>query len=337
MSRAKTRDGGGGANHTDERDDSADARWIEAVVVDVTELADRIVVVTLAAMRPAIALPRWTPGAHIDVKLDTDIVRQYSLCGNTCEPTWRIAVLNQHAGRGGSARVHRLRPGDWVPVSYPRNHFRLEPAPEYLFVAGGIGISPILSMLRAAEEMGVPWTLHYGARNSSSMAFREEVAQYGDRVRLHRQDEEGLPDWSAIVAKQSADTVVYACGPPGLLSVLHDAASTRPAGSLRTELFGAADPAADGSDMPFEIHCRASRVSTIVNPGETIIEALERAGGVVVAASCREGVCGTCEVAVLDGTPLHRDAVLTAEEREAGDVMMICVSRARGKGLVLDV
>ncbi|MGP3776186.1 PDR/VanB family oxidoreductase [Streptomyces sp. SDT5-1] len=291
------------------------------------------------AAREGRSLPAWSPGAHIDVVLSRDLVRQYSLSSAPEDAGWRIAVLREPDGRGGSAYLHdRVREGDTLLVSAPRNTFALDlDAPRPVFVAGGIGITPILPMVAAAERAGVDWRLLYLGRCADSMAFTAELAAYGDRVRLHRDDESGVADLAAeLDAMGAADAPVYACGPAGLLAAVQEYTAAHPASRLTLERFAAApDSQQRGDDRPFTVETGDGR-EIAVAAGRSIVDALADAG-VRTLTSCREGVCGTCETAVLDGVPDHRDQLLSEEERAAGDVMMICVSRCRGDRLVLDV
>ncbi len=279
-------------------------------------------------------LPVWEPGAHIDVVLGPDLERQYSLCGDPADrDAWRIAVLREPDGRGGSAHVHgQLGQGDKVRVRGPRNHFALRPAPRYRFVAGGIGITPILPMLAAAEAAGAEWTLLYGGRSRESMAFAEELARYGDRVTIAPQDETGLLDLASVLDDVPEGTLVYCCGPGALL----DAVEARcPAGVLHVERFQPKEQET-GENTEFEVELAQSGRTLTVLKDVSVLDTV-RAAGVEVLFSCTEGTCGTCETDVLDGTPDHRDSVLTDEERESGETMLICVSRCRGKRLVLDL
>ncbi|MFI7454806.1 PDR/VanB family oxidoreductase [Nonomuraea sp. NPDC049714] len=284
------------------------------------------------------ALPAWTPGAHIDLVLPGDVVRQYSLCGDPAERTaWRIAVLREPGGRGGSALVHELIPGTTVTVRGPRNHFPLQPAPRYLFIAGGIGITPILPMIAAADAAGAEWRLLYGGRTAASMAFTRELrAAHGDRVDLRPQDEHGLLDLESLLAEGTPDTLVYCCGPAPLLDAVEKHCAGRPPGTLHVERFtpkDAGDPLLTGS---FEVELAGTGLTCTVPPDRSILEVLEEAG-VQVLTSCREGTCGTCETGVLAGTVDHRDSLLTPEEQAVGDTMLICVSRAACPKLVLDL
>ncbi|WP_369264072.1 2Fe-2S iron-sulfur cluster-binding protein [Streptomyces sp. R35] len=279
-------------------------------------------------------LPCWEPGAHIDVVLGPDLERQYSLCGDPADRrAWRVAVLREPDGRGGSAYVHgQLGQGDKVRVRGPRNHFALKPAPRYRFVAGGIGITPILPMLAAAEEAGAEWTLLYGGRTRESMAFTEELGRYGDRVRIAPQDETGLLDLASVLDGVPEGTLVYCCGPGALLDAVEERC---PAGVLHVERFQPKSQEA-GGNTEFEVVLDRSG-QTLTVPSDASVLDTVRAAGVEVLFSCTEGTCGTCETDVLEGTPDHRDSVLTEEEREAGETMLICVSRCLGKRLVLDL
>ncbi|MFB6849127.1 PDR/VanB family oxidoreductase [Streptomyces sp. NPDC056373] len=279
-------------------------------------------------------LPAWEPGAHVDVLAAPGLERQYSLCGDPADRSaWRIAVLRERPGRGGSAHVHeQLREGEKVRVRGPRNNFRLEPAPRYRFVAGGIGITPILPMLAAAETAGADWTLLYGGRTRGSMAFAEELGRYGDRVTIAPEDESGLLDLPSVLDDVPEGTLVYCCGPGPLL----DAVEARcPSGVLRVERFRPKEQES-GGETAFEVELAQSGRTLTVAPDVSVLDAV-RAAGVEVLYSCTEGTCGTCETDVLDGEPDHRDSVLSEDERAAGETMMICVSRCRGKRLVLDL
>ena len=279
-------------------------------------------------------LPAWEPGAHVDVLLEPGLERQYSLCGDPADRSaWRVAVLRESAGRGGSAHVHeQLGEGANVRVRGPRNNFALEPAPRYRFVAGGIGITPILPMLAAAEAAGAEWTLLYGGRTRGSMAFGAELGRYGDRVTFAPEDETGLLDLASVLDDVPEGTLVYCCGPGPLL----DAVEARcPSGVLRVERFRPKEQETGGTTA-FEVELARSGRTLTVAPDVSVLDAVREAG-VEVLYSCTEGTCGTCETDVLDGEPDHRDSVLTEDERAAGETMLICVSRCRGKRLVLDL
>jgi ferredoxin-NADP reductase len=306
------------------------------------------------------ALPEWTPGAHVDLVLAPDLVRQYSLCGDPADRThWRIAVLREPAGRGGSARVHdTLRTGDTVRVRGPRNRFPLEPATRYLFVAGGIGITPLLPMLASAEAAGADWRLVYGGRTAASMAFAAELrAAHGDRVSLHPQDEHGLLDLDRLLgeppdseppgSEPPAGTLVYCCGPGALLDEVHRRTAHWPAGVLHVERFTPEAPAGntptpeapatDGhTDHEFDVELALSGLTLRVPADRSVLDVLEQ-HGVPVLSSCRAGTCGTCETTVLAGRVDHRDSLLTEPERAAHDTMFLCVSRAACPKLLLEL
>ncbi|GII25058.1 PDR/VanB family oxidoreductase [Planosporangium mesophilum] len=301
-------------------------------------IADDVVVLTLRDAG-ANELPEWTPGAHIDILTGDSMSRQYSLCGDPADRgAWRIAVLRDPASRGGSRFVHDgLSVGSTVGVRGPRNHFPLQPAERYLFVAGGIGITPILPMIAAAESRGAPWRLLYGGRRRASMAFVDELGRYGDRVLIRPEDEYGLLDLASVLAQPRTDTLVYACGPEPLLRAVEEHCGHWPAGSLHVERFTAKtfDDEPAGADT-FEVEFKRSGVTATVPPDKSIMEVAEEAG-IFVLSSCMEGTCGTCETTVVEGEPVHRDSILTPQEQAAGDTMMICVSRCRSPRLVLDL
>ena len=303
-------------------------------------LAEGVVALSLED-RTGRPLPGWTPGAHVDLVLGASLVRQYSLCGSpTDTKTWRIAVLRDPQSRGGSDLVHdELQVGSSVRVRGPRNHFPLVSAPRYQFIAGGIGITPILPMIEAAEAAGAQWQLAYGGRTRDSMAAVEHLSAYGERVTIWPQDEQGLLDLPGILGRPREDTLVYCCGPEALLSAVEGACAAWPTGALHLERFAAkpgADEPAPGALESFEVVCKRSGVTVTVPAGRSVFEVLDDAG-VSVLGSCMEGICGTCEAAVIEGTPDHRDSVLTAEEQECNDAMMLCVSRSLSTRLVLDL
>ena len=280
----------------------------------------------------------WTPGSHIDLMLPGNQVRQYSLCGDRRDAdTYRIAILREPDGRGGSSYVHdQLEVGDLVGIGGPRNNFRLVPATHYLFVAGGIGITPILAMVRAAEAMGSSWELLYGGRTRASMAYLDELEQYGARVRVVPQDVDGLLDLRAAVASLPDGAGVYCCGPSPLLTAVTGVCAGLPGGALRIERFVAQEQSAPVRSTPFEVELASSGTVVTVDPESTVVDALASAG-VPVLTSCRQGICGTCETGVLAGEPDHRDSLLDEDERRRGRTMFVCVSRACSDRIVLDL
>jgi ferredoxin-NADP reductase len=305
------------------------------VVAERAQVASETISLTLRHPQGA-PLPDWQPGAHIELLLDDELMRTYSLCGDPADRTaWRIAVLRTADSRGGSQYVHdKLHPGVRLDVRGPRNNFPLRPARRYLFVAGGIGITPLLPMTAAAEAAGARWRLLYGGRSRASMAFADQLAAYGPRVLLRPQDEYGLLDLDAFLGEPDEDTLVYCCGPEPLLAALEKRCRAWRAEALQVERFRAQEQPAPGP--AFEVVCAQSGITVQVPPEHSVLSAV-RAAGVDAPFSCAEGICGTCETEVLEGEPDHRDSVLSTEEREAGETMMICVSRAHGPRLVLDL
>jgi len=226
-----------------------------------------------------------------------------------------------------------LEVGSVVQTRGPRNAFGLEPADRYHFIAGGIGITPILPMIEALAVRGVEWSLVYGGRSRSAMAFLDRLAVHGERVEVVAEDEHGMMDLDRSLLVDDG-TLVYCCGPAGML----DAVSARAevADRVRMERFAAPAAEVDGDDRPFDVVLERSGMELHIEPGQSILTACQ-AVGVDVPCSCTEGICGTCETDVLEGVPDHRDHVLSPEERESGETMMVCVSRARTDRLVLDL
>jgi ferredoxin-NADP reductase len=301
------------------------------------QIAEGIVLVDLAHPSGA-RLPDWTPGAHVDLLLPDGRTRQYSLCGDRWDAyRYRIGVLRVPDGRGGSAWVHdRLRVGDTVDLGGPRNNFPLVPARRYLFVAGGIGITPLLPMIHQADLVGADWHLVYAGRRRATMAFLDDLAGYGDRVHLVPGDERPRPDLHDLLREVRDGLRVYCCGPAGMLDDVAAACGHWPAYTLRTERFVNPRQDAPVRDEPFEVVLARRGVNVTVAPGTTVLDAVRRVG-VDLLSSCMEGTCGTCETGVVSGLVDHRDALLTDDERAEGARMFPCVSRSRGDRLVLDL
>jgi ferredoxin-NADP reductase len=309
----------------------------DLTIVAADEVATDVLALTLAAADGS-ALPPWTPGAHIDLVLGDDLIRQYSLCGSPSDSTqWRVGVLRAPDSRGGSKAVHaELREGGTARVRGPRNHFPMVSSPRYLFVAGGIGITPMLPMIAAAEAAGAEWRLVYGGRSRASMAFLDELAVYGDKVTVLPQDEAGIPDLDALLGSPEPGTLVYACGPTGLLDAVEErCAASWPTGALHLERFSAKTSETSGNTA-FELVLQRSGL-TLEVPADASVYEVCKAAGVSVVGSCLEGVCGTCETEVVDGDVDHRDSILNEAERASNEFMMICVSRCRSGRLTLDL
>ena len=322
---------------------AAESHELELVLDSVAgETADVLVLELRRA--DASALPAWAPGAHIDLVLPSGKIRQYSLCGDVADTSrYRVAVLRETAGRGGSEEIHAIaKSGLTVRARGPRNHFALVDAPRYLFVAGGIGITPILPMIKTAESAGRPWRLVYGGRTRGSMGFVKEIAsRTGGTVTLLPQDEAGLPDLDALLSEAGPDAAIYGCGPAGMLKALKEAAAQHGrASALHIESFSAPDdvmpPAGGAGDTPFEVELRKSGVVLQVPADRSLADVLQDAG-IDVSFSCQEGYCGTCETRVLEGVPDHRDTILTEDEKAAGNIMMVCCGRSRTPRLVLEL
>ncbi|MFI9720168.1 PDR/VanB family oxidoreductase [Streptomyces sp. NPDC052396] len=314
---------------------------IELVVRSRTGLARSVVEFELAAPDGS-RLPEGTPGAHIDLVLPSGRIRQYSLYPGADPGAWYIAVLRETGGRGGSSELHdEVVPGTRLRALGPRNRFPLHPADDLLFIAGGIGITPLLPMIGEAERRGTRWRLAYGGRSRASMAFLPQLARYGARVTTVPQDEDGPLDLDALFGALPAGALVYCCGPEGLLEAVRQRCRELPPGTLHTERFSAAPEAGPGpdeeaADAAFDVVLARSGRTVRVPAGAPVLQAVREAG-VQVLVSCEQGTCGTCETGVLQGVPEHRDSLLTEEERAAGDLMLICVSRSLTPRLVLDL
>ena len=315
---------------------SGEESEIDVLVETVEVAAERVAVLTLRDPAGG-QLRAWSPGAHIDLIMPDGKFKQYSLCGVPGDrDSWRIGVLLDMDGSGVSRYIHHdLKEGTVLRARGPRNHFPLSDVPEYLFIAGGIGITPILAMVQQVEARGKNWKLVYGGRTRNSMAFLDELSSYGDRVTAWPEDEKGLIELEQLLPALSPEGLVYCCGPQPLLDAIEKAAQVWAPKRLRVERFSA-KPIDHSNNQPIEVHLEISGLTLQVQADESILEVARRAGASTVS-SCGEGVCGTCETMVLDGIPDHRDSVLSEDEREEGDSMMICVSRALSQQLVLDL
>jgi cytochrome P450/ferredoxin-NADP reductase len=314
---------------------------LELVITQAEAVAADVVSVSLARAGGG-PLPQWAPGAHVDLRLPSGRVRQYSLCGDPRDRDhYRVAVLRETDGRGGSVELHALaRAGVPVTMRGPRNHFSLVSAVDYLFLAGGIGITPILAMVRSVVGQGARSRVVYGGRSRSSMAFRDELLELaGERAELVPQDERGLPDLAAALASAGPDTAIYCCGPAGMIAAVERECTRLGIGDrLHVERFTAGvevafDPA---SNTEFEVHLARSEKTLRVPADRRLIEVIREAVP-GLSYDCEKGYCGSCETRVLAGQPEHRDSVLTAEERAASRTMMICVGRCSTPRLVLDL
>ncbi len=311
-------------------------------VARIADVTPRIKSVELVAAGGG-ALPAFTAGAHVDVKLGNGEERSYSLLNEPTEThRYVIAVLRETDSRGGSTFVHdQLRAGDVLPSSEPINNFALNEAGErHILIAGGIGITPLLAMTRRLSARGLDFTLHYCARSRAEAAFFDEIeAALGPRLVAHFDGGDisrGL-DVAALLKERPAAAHIYVCGPPGLIRAVREATGHWPKGSVHYELFrgSEADIAPRSSDQGFDVVLKRAGKTLHVPVGKSILETLAGAG-IKVKTLCKEGVCGTCRVGLVSGRADHRDEVLTDEERERN--IQVCVSRALpGETLVLDL
>ncbi|ALG86119.1 PDR/VanB family oxidoreductase [Gordonia phthalatica] len=311
--------------------------FFEVTVRQVKLEADNVVSIEVVPDRGL--LPAYEPGAHLDLMLPSGLIRQYSLCSPPGDRSfYRIAVLREPNGRGGSEEIHETAlVGKRVQIRGPRNHFALDPSPRYLFIAGGIGITPMLAMVIRAEREKSPYELVYVGRTLDAMAFRDRLAT-GPHVRVAVTSETGRPDLAALVADAGDDTLIYACGPAEMLAALEKACSEAgKSDRLRLEKFEsdgeAAAEAASGAS--FEVELAKSGVVLTVAEDQGLLEVIEPHCDIMT--SCEDGFCGTCETQVLAGVPEHHDTILSEKEREAGKTMMVCVGRCQSSRLVLDL
>jgi ferredoxin-NADP reductase len=310
----------------------------DAVVVARAMLTPDIVELALQATpgSPSFGSEAWQPGSHVDVQIPGGAWRQYSLVGNVDDAVWKICVLHEPNGRGGSVYLHGINVGDHIVVRGPRNNFPLRPARRHRFLAGGIGVTPLISLAKQAIASGSDVTFTYCGRSRAAMAFLPELrALLGDRLIVHPDDETGLPNIAALLAEVEPETLIYACGPGGMLDAAVNATGHWPAGALQIERFVPVNTA-HGPDIEFEVEVASTGKSYTVPVSASILEVLLD-NGIQVLSSCAEGTCGTCETVVLDGIVDHRDSVLSPEEHELSETMMICVSRARGPRLKLEL
>ena len=314
------------------------ARTDQLVVVDRIERSTSVLEFVLERADGS-RLPDWAPGAHIDVVLPSGKIRQYSLCGDRWAPhQYRIAVQRDDGGTGGSMEIHdKVQLGDVVSFGGPRNNFRLAPATQYRFIAGGIGITAVLPMIEQAERLRLEWQLLYLGKTADRMAYRNLAEQYPNRVTMHTSADNGRTSIRQWLGALPEDTMVYACGPEAMLEALPEQCPEElPPQFLRTERFTNTLAEATSSSEPYEIVLdRSGRV--IHAPGTTPVTQVLAEAGVDVITSCAKGVCGTCEVEVVEGEIDHRDAILDDDERAANTCMFPCVSRALSKRLVLDL
>ncbi|MDY0748091.1 PDR/VanB family oxidoreductase [Paucibacter sp. R3-3] len=306
--------------------------------------AEGIISIELRPATPEVEFPPFEAGSHVDLHLANGLVRSYSLCNSAADRgRYVIGVLNDRKSRGGSRYVHQqLRVGMTLPISPPRNNFRLEEsAPHSVLVAGGIGVTPMLSMLKRLSGQGLSVEMIYCARNRREAAFCDEIAaicaERGVTLAWHFDEEAGAPPKLAeLLVGKGADSHFYCCGPTPMLDAFEKACEQLGCSNVHIERFAAIHVEAPAAVQSFVVQCAKSDRTVEVPPGKSILDSLIDAG-LKPDHSCKEGVCGACETRVIDGLPDHRDGVLSKKEREAGKTMMICVSSCKSERLVLDI
>lgn len=310
------------------------SKLTQARVVSKRQVADAIVEIEFVGDRSP--LPTWEPGAHTDVHLPNGLIRQYSLMQGESDPNaWRIAVLREDHGRGGSEYLaDKLAVGQFVSLGEPRNHFHFDANAPLCFIGGGIGVTPLIPMAEAAERAGADWELHYLGRSRSHLAYVDYlVERFGSKIVLHIADESTRLDLLELLAERTPDTEVYCCGPERLLDALEQGMGESEL--LHLERFAPKDQEF-APNRAFTVVAEKSGVEFEVPEDESILVAADFEG-IEIEGDCLEGTCGSCETRVISGEVEHRDSILTAKQRRENQCMMICVSRAAGDRIVLDI
>lgn len=317
---------------------------LQAVVHAVQKEAEGVLRIEFRPACATVRFPRFSAGSHIKLHLPNGLIRSYSLCNAEYDKDrYVVGVLLDRKSRGGSSFIHQaLHPGQMLEISPPQNNFPLrDNAPRTVLVAGGIGVTPILSMLRRLVPMEHPLALVYCARNRMEAAFVAEIEDMASKldVTWHFDDERGqAPDLMHLLAGSGADSHYYCCGPAPMLDAFERACEQLGYANAYVERFSAGPPPLESDDHELEVICLSSNRTIMVPAAQTILDALLNAG-IAADYSCKEGVCGACELPVLsrDGELEHRDCVMTAQERLANESMMVCVSRCKGRRLVLGI
>lgn len=313
----------------------------EEVKVKILEKRDlipgRIVELRLARDEGSVS-GSWSPGAHIELLLPSGLVRQYSLCGEPEDEFFTIAVLREEESRGGSIEIHdALAAGDHLQIRGPKNHFKLEPGSTTVFIAGGIGITPLLPMMRELTRQGKPWALHYGGKSLAALAYLDALQLMdGNEINIYLKNETRRVPVREIMASLSAEDAVYVCGPEPMIDEVEEIGANLGV-RVCLERFGPVSgekPDALGATFEVEL-ARTQAILTV--PEDTRLIDVVRTVVPSVPFSCEEGYCGSCETTVIDGVPDHRDTILSPAERETNECMMICVGRAKTPRLVLDL
>lgn len=315
-------------------------KLIDAVITSREDQGAGVAVMEIAR-KDGEKMPAFEAGAHIDVHIDDELVRQYSLSNAPGHPAkYRIGVLNDPATRGGSIKIwSEFKAGREIKISEPRNHFPLDlNAQRTILAGGGIGITPMLAMAYKLRELNKEFELHYCTRTKHAGAFSQELEQeFPGKVFFHYDDGQPEQLFSPAVnlVPVESNTHVYVCGPTGFMDWVIESAKSLgfPSNQVHFEYFSAE---VDTSGSSFEVYCAQSDMTVQVGEEDTIARAL-KAAGIAVDVSCEEGVCGTCITDVLEGEPDHRDHFLTDEEKEDNDQMALCCSRAKSAKLTIDI
>lgn len=312
-----------------------DERTVDLKVVDRFQEADCVVHYVFEASDGS-ELPEWEPGAHVEVEVSSGLRRHYSLCGSIRDRRrYHIGVRTDDDRRGApTVMSEKLLVGTTVTATAIRNHFPLEPASDYIFIAGGIGITPLLPMLESLRDSDASVQFHYIGRSAKSMGFGRMLTQLCPTANVICREKAGRPNVAALLEGATGQTLVYCCGPNSLIEAVENECRSRGI-RFRTERFHA--PVTNNADnRPFVVERASTGRSYNIPADESIATVLENYG-ITCNVSCREGTCGSCETGVLDGIVDHRDVLLDDDERNANNTMMICVSRAQSDRLVLDI
>jgi ferredoxin-NADP reductase len=321
---------------------SASSHTIRVQVTRITQAASEINVIQLTAAAGQ-ELPPFTAGSHIDLHLSNGMIRSYSLSGSPDESRhYLIGVKNEPKGSGGSRFIHeQLRIGDDLDISRPRNNFALhEEANHTILIAGGIGVTPLVSMSQRLENIGRPWELHYAGRHRGSTAFIPELSAFGSKVNFYLRNGAEDPaqsrrmDIAAIVEAAPPDSHFYCCGPTEMINGFLAATTSLPPDRVHFERFANDQPI--DKNGSFTVILKESGETIEVLSGQTILDALLE-HGIDAPYSCMEGICSACETKVLAGIPDHHDMILSAEQKAANNVMMICCSRSKTPELILEL
>jgi len=319
----------------------ANQQLLNLTVNEVTDIAQGVRCFELIAGDNSI-LPPFSAGAHIDVHIEPGLIRQYSLCNSEHEShRYLIAVKREQNGRGGSSRLHQLfATGSPATVSLPRNNFPLDLAQsDYLLIAGGIGLTPILAMAHALELANKAFTVHIFVRSEDFLPFGVTLSQlpFSRRIKIYYDSEKPLLERNItqIIGKPNINRSLYICGPGAFMSHIINAATDQrwPKSAINFESFSA-EPAAKANNHPFELTLSRSNITLTVAADESIVDAVQRAN-ITIPISCGQGMCGTCVCEVLEGEIEHRDSIFSDAEHANGRQLTACVSRAKGAQLIL--